>query len=112
MINSTWWICPPGTFDMLQPSNRLNGARLVCFAEVTGAVRPTGGTTHRKGGEALGPARGLAICQYAGERYFYLFYCDGEWAVVTDSFHLNLDGAKHQAEFEYEGISKQWTQAA
>jgi hypothetical protein len=98
-------------FDMLQPSNHLNGARLVCFAEVTKAVRPTAGTTHRKGGEALGPARGLAICQYADESYFYLFYCDADWAVLTDTFHLSLEGAMRQAEFEYEGISRQWTQA-
>jgi len=111
-VAQLWIVRPLDTFDMIQPASKLNGARLVCFAEVTDAVRPTAGTTHRKGGEALGPARGLAICQYAGESYFYLFYCDADWAVLTDMFHLSLEGAKHQAEFEYEGISRQWIQAA
>ncbi len=94
---------------MIQPPKEISGARLICFAEVTSAVKPTAGTTHRKGGEVLGPARGLAICQYAGEGSFYLFYCDDDWTVRPDTFHLSLEDAKHQAEVECEGISRYWT---
>jgi hypothetical protein len=94
---------------MNQPPKDFNGARLICFAEVTSAVRPTAGTTHRKGEVVLGPARGLAICQLAGESSFYLFYCGEDWGIFTDTFHLSLEDAKHQAEFEYEGISRYWT---
>lgn len=49
---------------------------------------------------------GLAICQYEGEDAFYLFGCDPEWRTVTDTWHQTLDGAKSQAEFEYEGVGK------
>jgi hypothetical protein len=97
---------------MNQPPKELDGARLVCFVEVTDAVRPTAGTTHRRDGQVLGPARGLAICQYAGESSFYLFYCDEDWTVCTDTFHMTLEDAKHQAEYEYDGISRYWTDVA
>jgi hypothetical protein len=54
----------------------------------------------------------LAICQYAGESSFYLFYCDEDWTVCTDTFHMTLEDAKHQAEYEYDGISRYWTDVA
>src|SRR5437762_8940931 len=94
---------------MNAPPRELDGARLLCFAEVTTAVRPTGKTTHRVDEEVLGPARGLAICQYAGDTNFYLFYCDSDWTVVTDTCHRTLEDARHQAACEYDGISKYWT---
>ena|SRR3989442_13044438 len=93
---------------MNQPPAEIDGARLVCFAEVSAVIRPTAATTHRRDGQILGPARGLAICQYPGESSFYLFYCDEDWTVRTDTFHFSLEDAKHQAEFEYDGISKHW----
>ena len=93
---------------MSQPPNELDGARMICFAEVSDKIKPTGNTTHRKSGEILGPARALAICQYAGTGHFYLFYCAENWTVLTDTFHLTLDEAKDQARFEYEGISSCW----
>jgi hypothetical protein len=56
----------------------------------------------------MGPMAGLAICQYAGQDAFYLFGCDADWQNVTDTWHQTLDDAQHQAEFEYEGVSKTW----
>ena len=94
---------------MNQPPKEIDGAKVACFAEVSSAVRPTGTATHRREGQVLGPARGLAICQYPGEGGYYLFYCDENWAVRTDTFHSTLEDAKRQAEFEYEGISKYWS---
>jgi hypothetical protein len=92
----------------------IDGARLICFAEITDAIGPTAKTTHSRGAEILGPARGLAICQFAGDSQFHLFYCDEDWTVLTDTCHMTLDEAKDQAQFEYDGISKcwRWAQAA
>lgn len=97
---------------MNPPPRELDGARLLYFAEVTEAVRPTGKTTHRVDEQVRGPASGLAICQYAGDSQFYLFYCDADWTVITDTCHMSLDDTRHHAEFEYEGISRYWTNAA
>jgi hypothetical protein len=46
-----------------------------------------------------------------GEAGIYLFCCDSEWEVLTDTWHSSVDNAKAQAEFEYEGISKLWKDA-
>jgi hypothetical protein len=93
---------------MNQPPKQLDGARLVCFAKITDAVKPTGKTRHEVGGMVLGSAKALAICQYENENDYYLFYCDDNWSVLTDTWHEKIEGAKHQAEFEYAGISKCW----
>jgi hypothetical protein len=90
----------------------ISGARAICFAEVTCAVSPTGATTHRVAGQVLPAVRRLAICQYAGDSGFYLFYCDEQWEPLTDTFHVSLSEAKRQAEFEYAGISSHWRDAA
>lgn len=55
-----------------------------------------------------GPATGLAICQYDGADAYYLFGCDERWEVVTDTYHLSVEEAKIQAEFEYLGVSETW----
>jgi len=93
---------------MENPPRMLDGAELVCFSEINSSVRPTGKTIHRKDGKILGPVTALAICQYSGENSFYLFYCDEKWRVLTDTFHVDLDAAKSQAEFEYRNISAYW----
>lgn len=59
----------------------------------------------------MGAMAGLIICFNESEQAFYLFGCDEDWQVVTDTWHQTLDEAKHQAEFEYEGISKTWIHA-
>ena len=56
----------------------------------------------------MGAMSGLAICQPTEGRDFFLFGCDGDWNVITDTWHQTLDEAKKQAEFEYEGIGKTW----
>ncbi len=57
----------------------------------------------------MGPMSGLAICQVGYGQEFYLFGCDHDWNVVTDTWHQSLDEAKGQAEWEYEGVSKTWS---
>jgi hypothetical protein len=94
---------------MGEPPEELDGARVLAFAVIDGSGAPTGGTTHRIGNEILGPAAGLAIARYdAGDGSFYLFYCDPDWQVVTDTCHPTLELAREQAEYEYRGVSARW----
>jgi len=39
----------------------------------------------------------------------YLFGCDSQWHVQSDTFHDSIEEAMEQAEFEYVGVSKTWT---
>jgi hypothetical protein len=56
----------------------------------------------------MGAMSGLAICQPGTADEFYLFGCDSEWNVITDTWHKSLSEAKEQAEYEYEGVSETW----
>jgi hypothetical protein len=86
----------------------IDGATVVAYAVVDESVRPTGGTVHRVAGDILEPAARLAICCYEHSAGYYLFYCDYNWQVLTDTYHDNLEAAKSQAEFEYSGITPRW----
>jgi hypothetical protein len=52
----------------------------------------------------VGEFAGLAIAKYPNDSGFYLFYCDAEWAVITDTYHDSVERAVHQAEFEFSGV--------
>jgi hypothetical protein len=97
---------------MPPPPKQLDGANVLAWTADLYNARPTARTTHRVAGDVLAPAAALAICQYDGDSQFYLFYCDDEWNVCTDTCHSSIDEAKHQAEFEYEGVSALWRPAA
>lgn len=86
--------------------------RLVCYSPIDERHRFTGACKQVVRGETMGAMASLMICYHESEQAFYLFGCDEDWQVVTDSWHQTLDDAKHQAEFEYEGISKTWIDAA
>src|SRR5688572_4558478 len=93
--------CPP----------MIAGARVICFTGIDQRHRFTGNCKHGIGNQVIGQMDGLAICQYEGEKEFYLFGCDAGWQCVTDTLHPTLEDAKFQAEFEYEGVSKTWINA-
>jgi len=57
----------------------------------------------------MGAMSGLVVGRPTEAQGFYLFGCDPDWNVVTDTWHESVDDAKEQAEFEYEGISKTWS---
>jgi hypothetical protein len=42
---------------------------------------------------------------------FYLFGCDSDWNMVTDTLHHTLKEAKEQAESEYVGSLETWRHA-
>jgi hypothetical protein len=82
----------------------LDGARVLAVSDLS-TSSPTGGTVHLIGGEMMVTPTALAIAQYEGEAGVYLFYCDREWRVVTDTFHDSFDAAVDQARFEFADVT-------
>ncbi len=78
----------------------LDGARVLETASLEGAAA-TGRTRHVVGGEEIAKFSALAIAAYDAESGVYLFYCDEEWRVVTDTRHDSVEEARAQAEFEF-----------
>jgi hypothetical protein len=91
---------------------QISGANVVLYTPIDERHRPTGNCRQIVAGVLQGPAAGLAICQYDGEDYFYLFGCDENWSTVTDTLHQTIEEAKGMAEFEYEGVSATWQRIA
>ena len=75
---------------------------VIRMADLTGSLA-TGRTRHVVARVEVGGFAGLAI-EYPNDRGFYLFYCDGEWGVVTDTYHDSVENAVDQAEFEFSGV--------
>jgi hypothetical protein len=86
----------------------VGSARVIFYSPIDERHRFTGNCVHTVAGLQMDAMAGLAICQYTGEEAFYLFGCDSDWQSVTDTWHQTLEDAKHQAEYEYEGVSKTW----
>jgi hypothetical protein len=82
----------------------IDGANVVCASPVDERHHFTGGCKQIVSGQLMGAMAGLAICQYEGEDYCYLFGCDENWDSVTDTTHQSLEEALDQAEYEYTGI--------
>lgn len=72
------------------------------FALLGPAHTPTGRTFHF--GAFPDVVRGLALASYAGDQSVYLFYCDDEWNVLTDTWHASVDDAIRQARSEFEQL--------
>jgi len=81
--------------------------RTVCYTPIDERHRFTGRTRQIVNGELMGAMAGLAICEQDEPR-FYLFGCDANWNVVTDTWHESLEDAKMQAEHEYHGVAGTW----
>jgi hypothetical protein len=90
----------------------LNGARVLFTAIVGPKVRPTRNTAHHVEGETLAPVQALAIGAGSNDGGFFLFYCNREWVVLTDTWHMTIANAMEQAEFEYAGIHECWRDVA
>jgi hypothetical protein len=90
----------------------IGGAQVLYYTKIDERHHVTGKCHHAVGRQVMGAAAGLAICQYPGEDSYYLFYCDRQWNVVTDTWHETIKDALQQAEFEYEGVSATWRRAA
>ena len=73
---------------------------------------PTGNTTHKLGSPdgsqtSFPPFVRLEIAQYEGDTGFYLLYYP-EIGQGTDTWHLSLEDAMHQAEFEFNVQPNEW----
>jgi hypothetical protein len=90
-------------------SEVIGGYKVVCYTPIDSRHRFTEKTRQIVRGKLMGAMSGLAICQPGKLDEFYLFGCDSDWNVVTDTWHQSLNEAKEQAEYEYEGVSETWT---
>src|SRR5438874_677036 len=101
------------TLHKMKPVPKTVGTfRVVCYSPIDERHRFTAKTRQVVRGQLMGAMAGLPICQPTEAQEFYLFGCDADWNVVTDTWHQSLDEAKEQAEFEYEGVSKTWSYVA
>jgi hypothetical protein len=82
---------------------------LVLQEVVLGAEhRPTERTRHFRGGELQPPPARLQIARYRDDPGFYLLYFDAEGEEQNDTYHLTLDDALHQAQFEFNVAPDDW----
>jgi hypothetical protein len=68
-------------------------------------VHTTGLPTDHSGQAALPPAALLVLDQLEDEKAFYLIRYSAEGEFAGDTWHENLDDAKHQAEFEFGNLA-------
>ncbi len=93
---------------MCTPPENFGSAKVVRWSPIDQRHNHTGACNHLVGGQTLPPASLLAICEESDGSAFFLFGCDSDWNPVTDTWHLTLDEATQQAEFEYEGVALTW----
>lgn len=93
---------------MLPPPVNFGGAHVIRWAVVDERLRHTGEFHQIVAGVLQGPAAGLALCKYDDEDGYFLFGCDADWNVVTDTWHMTVQDALAQAELEYEGVTAAW----
>ncbi len=87
-----------------RPPVELDGATVAMFALTRGTFA-TGVTQHSAIDDPGTDVAGLAIATYTGTTgEFYLFYCDEDWAVLTDTWHETIDDAIAQADREFNGV--------
>lgn len=86
---------------MTSPPRLLDGAIVLKVADLADTTR-TNRTLHVAGGHIPAPVA-LAIARYETEQGIYLFYCDRDWKVLSDTLHESEREAIEQAEFEFGG---------
>jgi hypothetical protein len=96
---------------MKSPPNQIDGAHVIATTSIDHRHEATHGTAHIVAGQEAGVANTLAICKLGSENGFYLFDCDENWNVTTDTWHESVEAAKDQAEFEYRGSGTTWEDA-
>jgi hypothetical protein len=85
---------------MTPPPKLLDGAKVLQVASLTG-IKPTGATRHFVKGEQISSFVNIALARYEDQSGIYLFYCDEDWNVITDTYHSTVDDAIGQAEYEF-----------
>jgi hypothetical protein len=90
----------------------IEGAKVILWTPIDDRHRATGGCRHSHNGQFVGAASWMAICRFDEGEACYLFQYHPDSDFYSDTFHESIEDAKHQAEFEYEGVSKTWIEAA
>ena len=85
----------------------LDGFHLLKYAVFDKTVVRTGNTRHIVPGTNPEPDR-IAICKSPDDESYYLFYCDSQWNVITDTLHQTVEIAEQQAEFEFKNVELMW----
>jgi hypothetical protein len=88
---------------MQPPPIVLDGARVLKVANLTSA-RATGTVTHYLGDERVTAFAAIALAKHDEHPGVYIFYCDGDWNVITDTLHADLADAEEQAHGEFTGL--------
>jgi len=83
--------------------NYLDGARVRYYTN-----EDHFGIVDYNNGEKIIPIHYLAICSYANEQGFYLFFCDEKYNVVSDYFFDSVEECKEVAKKSKENID--WIQ--
>ncbi len=93
---------------MNNPPEKLDDAQILFWTILDNRYKSTGETKHFINGNYKTDFYGLVIAKYEDEEGTYLFYCDSDWNVLTDTYHESIEAAKEQAEFEFEGTKNTW----
>lgn len=88
---------------MQPPPATLDGAKVLKVADLA-AARATGQTRHYVGDERVTDFASIALAQYDDHPGVYIFYCDADWNVITDTLHGDLADAAEQAAVEFEDV--------
>jgi hypothetical protein len=85
---------------MRNPPLEIDGASVLSVASLGDGITQ-GRTRHIVGGREVERFGGLIIAKYSSDPGFYLFHCDSDWNVITDTYHDSMANAIAQAEFEF-----------
>jgi hypothetical protein len=88
---------------MKSPPVTLDGARVLKVADLT-STRATGQISHYLGDEHVTDFAVVALAQYDDGPGVYIFYCDEDWNVITDTVYVDLADAEDQAHREFTGL--------
>jgi hypothetical protein len=102
------------------PTQILEDADLLAYAEVPDSATFTGRLHMFVGGERLGRVPCLAICQPHDEPGLLLLHCDKSWSIVgVQAWNgegveriLTLEAMKQQAGRYYAGLMPSWKEVA
>jgi hypothetical protein len=73
---------------MQSPPVTLDGALVLKVADLT-STRATGQIWHYLGDEHITDFAAIALAKYDDDPGVYIFYCDGDWNVITDTLHAD-----------------------
>ena len=91
---------------MLAPS-QLDGAKVILYIENI----PTNDLGYVQYPDHNDTVTALAIAQYDGETSYYIFGCDADWNVISDTLHPSLNDALECAKNSYSLDGQQWIKA-